>query len=574
MRPPIPANDAARVAVLRSLGILDTPPDPEFDQLTRLAAYICQVPMSVISLVDTDRQWFKSKLGFDPLETHRDESFCAHVIAKPGDDVLEVSDARNDPRFADNPSVLPADGIRFYAGAPLVTHDGWSLGTLCVFDRKPHHLTPEQLSALAMLRRHVVNALELRRLVEKQRHTIADLELTRRDLEQARRDAEAAALAKSQFLAAMSHEIRTPMNAVIGMTTLLGSTPLNAEQRDAIETIRTSGELLLTVINDILDFSKIESGKLEFECLPFDLAACLASSVGLLASRAAEKGIALRTEIAPGTPAAINGDVTRLRQILINLLSNAVKFTDRGEIVIHVSSAPRPDGRHDLTFRVTDTGIGIPADRLNRLFREFSQVDASTARNYGGSGLGLVISQRLAELYGGRMWVESTPGRGSSFYFTIAAAAAAPSALPPPSAPLVEFDAGFAQSHPARILVTDDNPVNLKVVSRMLQKLGYAPATATNGADTLAALRVDPFDLVFMDIEMPGMDGPTATRQLRAELPRDRQPVVVALTAHALTSDREHFLAAGMDAYLTKPLRLAELTDVLTRLPALRAAYR
>ncbi|MBS0631814.1 MAG: response regulator [Verrucomicrobia bacterium] len=569
MRPPIPDNDEARVAVLRSLGLLDTPPEPEFDELTRLAAHICGVPMSVISLIDTDRQWFKSKLGFDPTETHRDESFCAHVIARPGDDLLEVSDARKDPRFADNPAVTN-DGIRFYAGAPLVTHDGWSLGTLCVFDRQPRHLTPEQQSALATLRRHVVNAIELRRLVEKQRRTITDLELTRRDLDQARRDAEAAALAKSRFLAAMSHEIRTPMNAVIGMTALLGSTPLNPEQHDAIETIRTSGELLLTVINDILDFSKIESGKLELEAVPFDLKSCLASTVDLIAPRAIDKQIALRTEIAPGTPAVIVGDITRLRQILINLLSNAVKFTAKGEIVIHVSSAPRFDGRLEVTFRVTDTGIGIPADRLNRLFQEFSQVDSSTARQYGGSGLGLVISKRLAELHGGRMWVESTAGRGSSFFFTIAATPAALPAGTNGAAPVAEFDANFAARHPARILVTDDNPVNLKVVSRMLEKLGYQPATATSGADALAALRTQPFDLVFMDIEMPTMDGPTATRQLRAELPAARQPAVVALTAHALASDRDSFLAAGMDAYLAKPLRLAELTELLARLPTLR----
>ena len=570
--PPIPANDVARVAALRALGILDTPPEPNYDDLTRLAAQICQVPIALISLVDADRQWFKARVGLDPAETPRELSFCAHAIAEPQTDVFVVPDASADPRFAANALVTGAPHIRFYAGTPLVTHDGWALGTLCVIDRVPRQLTPDQLHALTTLRRHILDALELRRIIARQNTVIADLDETRRHLDVARRTAEEATRAKAEFLATMNHEIRTPMNAVIGMTTLLRDTPLSPEQRDSVDVIQSSGEHLLTVINDILDFSKITSGKLTLESVPFSLPACVAAAVRLLVARATEKKVAIRSTLAPGTPETIVGDVTRLRQILVNLLSNAVKFTDRGAITVDVSARAQPDGSSELTFRVSDTGIGIPAARLPHLFQRFEQADSSTTRTFGGSGLGLVISRHLAELQGGKLWAESTPGVGSVFHFTILTrpAAARLPTPPPPAFATSEFDPQFASRHPARILVAEDNPVNQKVLGRMLEKLGYLPAYAADGLAALAALRATPFDLVLMDIEMPGMDGPAATRALRAEFPAARQPGVIAVTAHALADSRETFLSAGLDEILTKPIRLPELTALLARLPELR----
>ena len=570
--PPIPANDVARVAALRALGILDTPPEPNYDDLTRLAAQICQVPIALISLVDADRQWFKARVGLDPAETPRELSFCAHAIAEPQTDVFVVPDASADPRFAANALVTGAPHIRFYAGTPLVTHDGWALGTLCIIDRVPRQLTPDQLHALTTLRRHILDALELRRIIARQNTVIADLDETRRHLDVARRTAEEATRAKAEFLATMSHEIRTPMNAVIGMTTLLRDTPLSPEQRDSVDVIQSSGEHLLTVINDILDFSKITSGKLTLESVPFSLPACVAAAVRLLVARATEKKVAIRSTLAPGTPETIVGDVTRLRQILVNLLSNAVKFTDRGAITVDVSARAQPDGSSELTFRVSDTGIGIPAARLPHLFQRFEQADSSTTRTFGGSGLGLVISRHLAELQGGKLWAESTPGVGSVFHFTILTrpAAARLPTPPPPAFATSEFAPQFASRHPARILVAEDNPVNQKVLGRMLEKLGYLPAYAADGLAALAALRATPFDLVLMDIEMPGMDGPAATRALRAEFPAARQPGVIAVTAHALADSRETFLSAGLDEILTKPIRLPELTALLARLPELR----
>ena len=571
---PLPENEADRVAVLNSLHVLDTPPESDYDDLTQLAAEICETPIALISLVDEHRQWFKSRIGIGPRETGRELSFCAHAICEPERELFIVSDATQDQRFSSNSLVTGAPNIRFYAGTPLITHDGFALGTLCVIDRRARALTPYQERALTTLRRHVVNAMELRRLVGQQNRTIDELEATRRQLTLARCEAEAAARAKSLFLASMSHEIRTPMNAVIGMTAILAGTPLDPEQKDCVTTIRTSGELLLTVINDILDFSKIESGKLSVEHAPFVVAACVANAVDLLDTPAHAKGLSLRTIIDPSVPVAVAGDITRVRQILVNLLSNAVKFTERGEIIVRVERGPSPPDEVELIFSVQDTGIGIPADRLDRLFQQFSQVDISTTRRYGGTGLGLAISKRLAELHGGHMWVQSEPGAGSRFFFSIRAQPASAPEAPAPSADLGAFDPTFAQRHPVEILVAEDNPVNQKVARRLLEKLGYTPEIVANGLEALVALRRRPFDVVLMDVEMPEMDGATATRALRAELPSASQPAVIAVSAHALDSDRTQSMECGLDHYITKPVRLDQLTSALAAAAGWRDARR
>ena len=558
-----PHNETARLDVLRSFQVLDTPPEQSYDDIVLLAAQICGAPIATITLVDQARQWFKAKTGLSVTETPREVSFCAEAIAS-SDDIFIIPDAQADPRFAGYANVIGDPHIRFYAGAPLVTRDGWALGTLCVIDRQPRELTAAQLSALRVLRTHVINSLELRRLVAAQRETIEQLESTERALRAARAEAEAATQAKSWFLAAMSHEIRTPMNAVLGMTMLLSETPLSPEQADSVETLRSSGELLLALVNDVLDFSKIEAGQLELERAPFSPTACIAQSVGLIAAQAAARGLKIETVVAPGVPAAVTGDCTRVRQILLNLLSNALKFTEQGGVTVSLSARPVAAGALELHYQVRDTGMGIPSDRLDRLFKDFSQVDASTARRFGGTGLGLAISRRLAELHGGRIWVESEAGRGSCFQFTIVATpAAAPLPAPAPSAQPI--DAAFAAAHPARLLVVEDSLVSQKIVLKMLQKIGYEPALAGNGQEALSILRERDFDIVLMDVEMPGLDGPATTRQMRQEHPANRQPVVIALTAHALPELRARFLAAGMDDYLSKPLRLAELTAALAR---------
>ncbi|MFZ5781999.1 MAG: PAS-domain containing protein [Pseudomonadota bacterium] len=392
---------------------------------------------------------------------------------------------------------------------------------------------------------------------------ITDVKQREAELERARDAAEAANQAKSTFLATISHEIRTPMNGVIGTAELLEREHLSERQKRLVRTIRTSAAALLRIIDDVLDFSKIEAGRMELEEAPFQLRALVEGTSETLSVQAERKGITIRTYVEPGTPDLLNGDSTRVRQILFNLIGNAIKFTEVGEIRVTARARPVPEGRVELELSVADTGIGMSGEQAERVFQPFAQADHSTTRRYGGTGLGLSIVRRLAELMGGEATVTSTRGRGSTFTVTMVLGMA--TARPPAATRLAGSRRGTITG---KVLAVDDYPINLEVLTGQLEILGLPVDTATNGLQALTMWREGAYDLVLTDIHMPDMDGFELTRQIRAEealgRPAGRTPVV-ALTANALKGEADRCLAAGMDGYLTKPLTLERLRETIEK---------
>jgi signal transduction histidine kinase/ActR/RegA family two-component response regulator len=422
---------------------------------------------------------------------------------------------------------------------------------------------------------------ERRRLEKAVRERTGELEMQKnmgerqkREIEELLRQSQEISRLKSEFLANMSHEIRTPMNGVIGMTQLVLNTSLDAEQRDYIATVRDSAEALMVVINDILDFSKIEAGKLALAHEPFPVRKFVADALMVFAWKAQERHLSLLQRVDPAVPDILVGDADRLRQVLLNLLGNAMKFTEQGEIAVAVTcpqgAAPGAGGVCRVQFSVQDTGSGIPRESQVMIFEAFAQADGSIRRRQGGTGLGLAICSKLVGLMGGHISVESAPGLGSTFEFTVPLAvatdgAAAPSIETKPDPPEEPPPAEL----PLRILLAEDNAVNQKLAKKMLDKPGHILTVVGNGRSAWEAAVTGDFDLILMDLQMPEMDGFEATAHIReAELASGRHTPIVALTAHAMSGDREQCLRAGMDDYISKPIDFQALMVVIRKMAA------
>jgi signal transduction histidine kinase/DNA-binding response OmpR family regulator len=534
----IPSDDVQkkRLDTLLSYDLMDTPAEPQYDHIVKLASIVTETPISLISLIDSTRVWCKSRIGLDFKEGPRNLSFCKYTILKP--EILEIKDATKEELVRENPYVTGFPHVRFYAGIPLTTPSGYNIGTLCVIDTKPRELSEDQKLALQALASQIIVNMELR--------------LKNKQLDRASK-------AKDEFLSNMSHEIRTPMNAIAGFTDLLLKTKLTEEQESMLRIIKSSTESLITIVNDILDYSKIESGKLTLENEIFDLKECFNLIYELLKLKSNEKGLGFELIYRGDMPKYVMGDKVRLSQILTNLIGNAIKFTKKGFVKLIVELVKNDYEIGELKFSVIDTGIGIDKDKINKIFERFEQAETSTTRKYGGTGLGLSISKNLVSLYGGELNVESIIGKGSNFNFTIKFKIPSKDELKwlGTKNSSDKINENESDLNGKNILLVEDTDVNVKLVRSVLQNQNINLDVAENGKICIDKLKNNNYDIILMDLQMPVMCGLETTEYIRKELALGIP--IIALTANACQKEKQRCLSIGMNDYLTKPFKSKEL---------------
>ncbi|WP_418608430.1 response regulator [Pseudoalteromonas sp. US3C1013] len=548
-----PEDELSRLKDLYEYDVLDTEAEKSFDDLTQLASDICETPISLISLVDPDRQWFKSKQGIDVDETARDISFCSHAILE--NQVFEVQNALTDTRFHDNPLVTNDPNIRFYAGAPLITPRGNAIGTLCVISDKPKKLSSKQINALTVLSKEVIAQLELRLNNKKLVMALEKQKAHNKQLEKLKEEADTANNTKSKFLANMTHELRTPLHGILNLAEFAISEGTTEEKDNTLKSILKSAHYLSNIVNDILDFSKIEAGKLEIEHINFNLNDVISDVIKPQLQQASAKGIKLIKSVDPKIAENLKGDPLRVSQILNNLCSNAIKFTKTGQVELKVSIKSSTLQTQLLKFEVIDTGLGINETVQEHLFKEFHQADSSTSREYGGTGLGLSICARLSELMQGKLSFSSKIGKGSTFTYEQNFELALLPSIP-------KQDSDITNLQGCTVLIAEDNKINQLIIVKMLKAHNANLIIAEDGKECVKYFKEHPVDLIFMDIQMPEMDGIKATQAIRA-LPAGKTVPIIAMTANTLKQDIEHYLDIGMDGYLTKPFDKAKLNSLL-----------
>lgn len=544
---PLPKNEAARLSALKGLEILDTPEEEMFDEITKLASMICNVPISLVSLIDETRQWFKSHHGLKARETPRSLAFCSHAIL--GDELFVIPNAKSDNRFKNNPLVNGDPNVIFYAGIPLALDDQIKLGTLCVIDNKPRELNEEQLHMLRLLGKQTVRLLQMRKDRDK--------------LEIEKRSAERANAAKRDFIAAISHDIRNPLNSLLGMSEMIREQPMSESILNYVDHIQNAGDVILNLVNDTIELSRLEENASVLNNEWFHLSQCLDVYLNFFKQETKRKKIEFQLKNEISETVYLLSDKRKLEKIIWNLTANAVKFTHHGSVDCHVYLETKADENANLIIEIRDTGPGISPEIKDRLFQKYNEF-VPEGCEISGSGLGLSIVKLSLEEMNGEINVESKIGEGSTFKVKIPTVWKREE-LSSEQKKLTNQKDSYLPNFITRkkVLIADDNELNRKVLKNYLKPLPFDIVEANNGIETERILGSDQFDIAFLDIEMPGKHGTEIAKALSSEKTR---PILFACTGLCMPEEKEHILNSGFEYFMPKPYLKEELYSHLAEI--------